>query len=189
MAGVDSGKKPARPAGLLDEDRPQPHSLETERAILAAMLKDPACCGNGAIELLGSAEVFYSHVHREIYQAICTLLTESGEVDPISLAHILNKKGVLEDIGGEVFIAELYNCIATTANFENWCQIVRDYHILRGMINVCSDSLRQCYDVDRDIKRIIDEIESRIYQVRNNNVKSEIISLRESIRDVFTNIQ
>ncbi|MDD3118833.1 MAG: replicative DNA helicase, partial [Victivallales bacterium] len=79
--------------------------------------------------------------------------------------------------------------IATTANFENWCQIVRDYHILRGMINVCSDSLRQCYDVDRDIKSIIDEIESRIYQVRNNNVKSEIISLRESIRDVFTNIQ
>ena len=189
MADIDSAKKPARPAGLLDEDRPQPHSLETERAVLAAMLKEPASCGNGAIELLGSADVFYSHVHREIYQAICALLTESGEVDPISLAHILRKKGVLEDIGGEVFIAELYNCIATTANFENWCQIVRDYHILRGMINVCSDSLRQCYSVDKDIKTIIDEIESRIYQVRNTNVKSDIISLRESIRDVFTNIQ
>ncbi len=188
-ADTDSRKKTAKMAGLLDEDRPQPHSLETEKAVLAAMLKEPASCGNSAIELLGSADVFYSHVHREIFQAVCTLLGDAGEVDLISLAHILHKKGVLEDIGGEVFLAELYSSIATTANFENWCQIVRDYHILRGMINVCSDSLRQCYSVDSDIKNIIDEIESRIYQVRNTNVKSDIISLRESIRDVFTNIQ
>jgi len=190
MSDADAKKKPARPAGLLDEDRPQPHNLETERAVLAAILREPASCGESVVELLGpSPDVFYSHVHREIYKCALELKKNSVEVDPLTLADALRRKGVLDEIGGEVYIADLYNAIATTANFENWCEIVREYHILRGMINVCSDSLRKCYEVDTDIKTLVDEIETNIYKVREDNTKQDIISLKDSIKDVFAEIQ
>lgn len=182
-------KQPVSLAGLLDEDRPQPHSLETERAVLAAMLREPDSCGTSAIEYLGNEDVFYSHVHREVFRTITTILADSGKVDLITVVHALNKKDVLEEVGGEIFLAELYSSIATTANFENWCGILKEHHILRGMINVCSESLRKCYEKDIEIAGLVDQIESDIYNVRNSNVKSDIVSIRESIRDVFENIQ
>ena len=190
MADPERKKKSVRTAGLLDEDRPQPHNLETERAVLAAILREPTTCGERVVELLGeNPDAFYSHVHREIFKTVLELKKQNVEVDPITVANALRRKGILDDIGGEVFIAELYSAIATTANIENWCEIVREYHILRGMINVCSDSLRKCYDVDTDIKNLIDEIESNIYKVRDNTVKQEIVVLRDSIKDVFAEIQ
>jgi len=190
MSDIERKKKPAKPAGLLDEDRPQPHNLETERAVLAAILREPTSCGEEAIELLGpNPDVFYSHVHREIYRCALDLKRDNVEVDPLTVTDALRRKGVLEEMGGELYIAELYNAIATTANFENWCEIIREYHILRGMINVCSDSLRKCYEVDTDIKSLVDEIENNIYKVRDTTSKQEIVSLRESIKDVFTEIQ
>lgn len=189
---ADEHKKKSRPAvmaGLLDEDRPQPHSPDTERAVLGAMLREPQFCGNSAIEFLSGGEAFYSHAHREIFNAILGIQAENGKVDILTVAHALSKKGVLEEAGGDVFLAELYSSIATTAGFEGWCEILKEYQILRGMINVCSDSLRKCYSKDINIKELIDEIESGIYKVRNSNVKSDIISLRESIGEVFDNIQ
>ncbi len=183
-------KQPVSLAGLLDEDRPQPHSLETEKAVLAAMLREPSSCGVSSAEYLGeeSENVFYSHTHREIYKAINGILADSGEVDLLTVSHALTQKGILEEVGGETYLAELYSCIATTANFENWCEILKEHSILRGMINVCSQALYKCYDKEIDVSAIIDQIETDVYNVRNSNVKSDIISVKEGIGEVFNNI-
>ena len=39
-------------------ERPSPHNLEVERAVLSAMLRDPAYCGSKAVELLKSPGAF-----------------------------------------------------------------------------------------------------------------------------------
>jgi replicative DNA helicase len=175
--------------GVINGDRPQPHNLEAERAVIAAMLRDPDACIDIAMENLGSAEVFYSHAHRELFNALVELKNDNTlGVDLISLAHKLSANDSLEDIGGEVFLAELYDSIATTANLESWCEIVRQFSILRNMISVCSESMIKCYDADTDVKDLVDEIEDRIFKVRHNNTKSEIVSIKESITDTFQNL-
>ncbi|MCK4981486.1 MAG: hypothetical protein KAS17_01115, partial [Victivallaceae bacterium] len=79
-------------AGSVVNERPQPHNLEVERAVLAAMLREPRPCVDMVIEQLSSAEAFYSHIHREVFKAIDALYNKSDlGVDLISVAHQLSK--------------------------------------------------------------------------------------------------
>ncbi len=175
--------------GVISEDRPQPHNLEAEKAVIAAMLREPHPCVDIAIELLHNEEVFYSHIHREIFKTIAEIYNNTEmSVDLISIAHQLAKNGKLEDIGGEIFLAELYGSISTTVNIETWCGIVHEFSVLRNMINVCSESLLKCYDVESDVKALVDEIETKIYDVRNKNTKSDIIEISKSIEAEFKNV-
>ena len=104
------------------------------------------------------------------------------------MANQLARQGKLEDIGGEIFLAELYASISTTVNIETWCGIVHEFSILRNMINVCPESLMKYHDVEFDVKALVDEIESKIYEVRNKNTKSDIIELSKGIVSEFRNV-
>ncbi|MDD5697206.1 MAG: replicative DNA helicase [Victivallaceae bacterium] len=186
---VDIRNSDGVPGSAVNE-RPQPHNLEVERAVLAAMLREPRPCIDMVIEQLGGADAFYSHLHREVFKAVDLLYNHRNlGVDLISVAHQLAKNGTLEDIGGEIFLAELYNSIATTANLEGWCDIVREYHILRNMINVCSESLLKCYDNSISVRELIDQIETDLFKVRNVTNRADIVTLKETLGETFKNIQ
>ena len=131
-------------------ERPSPHDLEVERAVLSAMLRDPAYCGSKAVEILKAPGTFYSQVHREIFAAYLRLYEASASgVDVLSLSAELQKNGKLESCGGLPALAELENAISSTYNFDQWCVMLRDLATLRNMINVCSDAVRKCYDPAR----------------------------------------
>ena len=96
-------------------ERPSPHDLEVERAVLSAMLRDPAYCGSKVVELLGTADAFYSQVHREIFSAYMRLYeTDASNIDVLSLSAELQKNNKLESCGGLPELAKLENAIAST---------------------------------------------------------------------------
>lgn len=177
-----------RPAGILP-DRAQPHDPAVEKAVLAAMLREPDSCVDTAIMILHEPEVFYSHVHREIYQTILSLHNDQKKaVDLVSVAHELAVTGKLEAIGGELYLAELAGAISTTVNIESWCEILKKYAILRKMIDVCSESLCKCYDPEADAGQLVEEIETDIYKVRSHETSNSIIEIKNSIKGEFQSL-
>lgn len=180
------GTEAARPAPGILPDRAQPHDPAVERAVLAAMLREPSPCVDIVTEHFRAPEVFYSHVHREIFRVIIELYADPQlKVDIISVAHRLKAQGKLEAVGGEIFLAELDGAISTTVNIESWCVILLKYSILRRMIDVCSESLLKCYDRDADAGQLVEEIETDIYKVRNEQTKSSIVEVQDIIADEF----
>lgn len=175
--------------GILRDDRPQPHNLDAEKAILASMLLEPGYCIDQAIEKLGSEEVFYSPAHRAIFKAIHSLHIQHKGVDVISLSSALAKEGQLEEVGGKMYLLNIQDAIATTANIDTWFSIVKDLSILRGMINVCSEALTDCFDTSAEVNGLIDKIEGDILGVRYKHVKPEILELKEYINVVFSSVQ
>ncbi len=127
-------------------NRPQPHCLEIERAILAAVLR------KGEITRINDNRVdidtFYSHIHREVFKAALDVKKGGSHIDLLTVADALKLNGTLEDIGGETFLAEIHNTIATDANIDNWIKIHLEYHAKRMLINQCSETLLQCYSDD-----------------------------------------
>lgn len=125
-------------------ERPMPHNLEIERAILSAVLR------KGEITRINDNRVdidtFYSHIHREIFKAALDVKKNGSHVDLLTVADSLKLNGTLEDIGGELFLAEIYNTTATDVNINNWIKIHLEYHAKRLLINRCSETLLQCYD-------------------------------------------
>lgn len=186
-----AGTPAASPAsGILDTNRPQPHNLEAERAVVSAMLREPASCVDMVIERLKDSSVFYTHVHRVIFDAISRVHAEiQGGADMLTVANELRKNNKLDDIGGELTLVELHGAISTTANLENWCDIVAELAMLRNMIDVCSESLLHCYDAGRSASELIDEIESKIFKVRFTVERSDIVTLKNSIDATFAYLQ
>ena len=175
---------------FLGEDRPTPHDDVAEKAILAAMLKEPESCVDLAVELLGSSKDFYSLKNRAIYEAITTVYEANNrQVDPIMVAAHLRKLGKLDEIGGTSALLELMESIATTAALEGWCELVRENSILRNLINSCIKAINMCYEEKHEVSDLVEKIESDIFNVRNAHVKEDILTIQETMKETFSNIQ
>lgn len=151
------------------------------------MLREPSPCVDIAIEHFRTPEVFYSaSTPARFYQVIIDLYADPElKVDIISVAHRLKTLGKLDAVGGELFLAELDGAISTTVNIESWCLILRKYATLRKMIDVCSESLLKCYDQDADAGQLVEQIETDIYKVRNDQEKSSNVEVQDIIADEF----
>ena len=162
------------------EDHLPPHDLNIEKAILGAMLLDEEA-RNITIEKLDDLASFYYPAHQRIFKAILKLY-ENGEkaIDIFSVVNILTAEGIIKNIGGEEYLLDLQNTIATTANIETWCEIVSNLAALRKMIAVCTATIERCYEADTEnIAGMLGEIESSIFDVRNVD-KSSMGSVKVS---------
>ena len=175
----------SRPAGILP-DRAQPHNHKIEQAVLAAMLREPKTCVDIAVSVIGtSTENFYNAAHRDIFSAITALNAAGTPPDVLSVAQKLRSAGKLEAVGGDVYLAELFSSIATTVNMESWCKILLNLAMLRRMINACSGALVKCFDNDADPVRLVEEIETDIYNIRNVGQPDVVKDLKLLITEEF----
>ncbi len=175
----------SRPAGILP-DRAQPHNLKVEQAVLAAMLRDPKSCVDTAIENLGtSGTAYYSAANRAIYLAAVELHKNGTPPDLLTVAQKLSAVGKLESVGGALYLAEIYDSIATTANIESWCNILRNLSTLRRMIDACSGALIKCFDSDADPMQLVEEIETDIFKIRTEGAVETIRDLRALVKEEF----
>ena len=158
---------------LLRGDRPPPHNLNIEKAILGAMLLEEEARGI-AIEKISSSNVFYYPAHQKIFSTIADLFSKGdSSIDIFTISSHLSSEGVLGNIGGETYLLELQNSIATTANIEKWCEIITNLSSLRKMISICTTTIEQCYSAELDkISEILGEVENSIFEVRDVNKPS-----------------
>ncbi len=183
-------KKTSRKANAsFREELSPPHDQNTEKAILGAMLLDEDA-KNIAVEKIDFT-VFYYPSHQRIFKAILKL-HENGEkaIDIFSVANALNSDGALEYIGGEEYLLDLQNSIATTANIETWCEIVGNLSSLRKMIDVCSTTIERCYQAETEnISAMLGEIENSIFDVRDVNKPSGSAKVSEFIIDAVKHLE
>lgn len=182
--------------GTINDDRPLPHDADAEAAVLGAILTEPKPCLDEAMELLGNAAhffetgkrgqtktpaIFYNPRHQRIYCCLCEMDEDEVGIDLISVSHALSQRKVLEDIGGEAYLLELMNSIATTANLETWCIMVRDNAILRNLIVTCESIKDQCYDAETSVSSILDDVEKRVMDVGSLEDRADMYELKDLI--------
>ena len=63
------------------------------------------------------------------------LYNDGQPVDLVILADVLKKRKQLEDVGGDAYLAELWDAAPTAANAEYYAKIVRDKAIVRNLIH------------------------------------------------------
>ncbi len=159
------------------DDRSLPHDLDAERAVIGAMLVDEPCVDE-AVSRFGAAKVFYSPAHQKIYDTIIHLHeTEHSQIDHITVCKSLTDQGVLEEIGGEVLLAQIESSVSTTAHMETWCRIVHDLAVLRELIGACALASEKCFDREKPVVEILDEVERSILGAREIGAKSAIVDV------------
>jgi replicative DNA helicase len=144
-----------------------PAAVDAERAVLGAVLLDPAQLPAVA-EVLppGGGSWFSDERHRLIYDALLTLFERHDPIDLCTVTDVLVRRGQLDKVGGSVYVAELTEAAVTTANTAHHAGLVRDKALLRTVINIASQLSASAY-AQEDVQTIVGQAHQALVAVAN----------------------
>ena len=148
-----------------------PQAPEVEKAVLGALMIDKDAYVEVCDKLL--PESFYEPRNQMVYDAIRRLSMDESPVDVLTVTDKLAKMGNLEEVGGPGYIMELSSKVATSANIEYHSNIVAEKYLARQMIRYVSTVGKKVFDETYDIKDVVDEAESTLFELSQKNMKKE----------------
>lgn len=143
-----------------------PHSVEAERMVLGAMIRDREALHRAQEDLTGLGDdAFFQPRHQLIFEALSELSSRDVAVDLTTLADALERRGDLEASGGHLYLIELARSVATTANIEYHARIVRERALRRKLIRRCTEIVRDAYEGADEADQLISSAEERIFNL------------------------
>ena len=148
-----------------------PQATDMEKAVLGALMIDK----DAYLEVsnLLRPESFYEPRNQMVYDAIVRLSMDENPVDVLTVADKLGKMGKLEEVGGPAYIADLSSRVATSANVEYHANIVAEKYLARQMIQYVSVIGKKTFDETYDIKDVVQEAESTLFELSQKNMKKD----------------
>lgn len=114
-----------------------PHSEESERAVLAAVLLNPELAAELGDVL--APEAFFFERHQEIAKAFAVLAKADRQIDLRSLQAHLETAGAFELVGGLAYLAGLDMDMPDLDHFQTYAGIVRELWAKRRLIEVAQE--------------------------------------------------
>jgi replicative DNA helicase len=171
----------------LVKGRIQPQALDVEEAVIGAMMIDKTAL-NEVIDIM-SPDVFYKSANQEIFRAISELFGESQPIDLLTIANQLKKNGKLKEVGGESYLIQLSQSVSSAAHIEFHSRILIQKHIQREMIRVSSEIIRDSFDESIDVIDLIDDAESKLFEITNGNFSKGAETASSLVRQAIENIE
>ena len=168
-------------------ERIPPQAIEVEQAVLGAMLLDKEAIGK-ALEVIDQ-DCFYREDHQRIFSVVIDLYDRNQPVDIITVSEELTRRKQLEEIGGRMYLLELTEKIATTANIEYHCNIVLEKSTLRKLIDTSTQIVSNCYDSGQDVDDLLDRAEQGIFSISEKRIKEGFIPLGDLLPHTFEAIE
>ena len=167
--------------------RVPPQDLDAEKSVLGAILVD-----SSAISLVAEflrPDHFYVRSNQLIYAAMLNLFEHQQPIDIITMKNQLQKSGSIKEIGGAPYLSELINAVPTSAYIENYGHIVKDQSTKRKLIELASRTAEQAFNETGDIKQMLDEVESDIFAIAQQQSHRDFIELKEIVADSFERLE
>lgn len=161
----------------------QPQNTEAEASLLGAILIDNDAIVKIADKITG--DDFYDARHKHIYEAVTKLYDRREAIDILTLSDQLQGAGLLDAVGGASYMTELTNFVPTAAHVEQYAEIVAQKALRRRLIKTSQGITQLGQDESRDIKELIEEAETSLFQVSQQNVKQSITSIEDILTSSF----
>lgn len=156
-----------------------PQAIELEEAVIGALMLEQdsysSICG------IISLSSFYKEEHQVIFKVIQNLIGRDKRVDLLTVTQSLKDKGLLESIGGAIYLTNLTTKVVSAANIEQHARIIAEKYYKRQLIINASEVLKRVYE-DDDVEDL-----STLWQKSGTDME-EVFSIADSgstIRDVL----
>ncbi len=156
-----------------------PYSVEAEQAVLGAILIDPKCLSEVAVNL--NAEFFYIPQHREIYATMASMYELSQSIDFVSLLEKLKKDGTYDEAGGKAYLSQLVQIVPSSANILTHIAIIKERYYARSLMNAANGIIKDINEGELDSGKLIDNAEQSIYAIRQGREVSGLTHIKSVI--------
>ena len=159
-----------------------PHSIDSEQAVLGALLVDSSAFDR--IEWL-EAEHFYRDDHRVIFAALKRLIEAGKQPDIILLANDLTARDDAKRIGGLGYLAALVQSTPSAYNVARYAEIVRDKAILRQLARHAADIMDKTQQHGVSPQELAEEAESAFLSVLQPGQGEEAVSILQALDEAL----
>lgn len=143
-----------------------PHSEETEKAVIGALLIESGAIG----EVVGilNADIFYDAALGKIYSAIASLYENNIKPDLLTVTKTLMRSGDLEKVGGPFFLSTISGNIASTANIVDHAQYLHQLWLARKLAIAGMEITKMATDPTADIDDVLTAVIKKIEGIAEN---------------------
>ena len=126
-----------------------PSNVQAEQALLGALLAN-----NKAYERVSeflAAEHFADPIHGRIYQAISRRVEAGQLADPVTLKAEFEHAGILEEVGGTAYLAQLPTAMVGIINAGDYGRAVLDTWLRRQLIDIGETVVNNAFGADAEL--------------------------------------
>ena len=164
-----------------------PQDLEAERSVLGAMLLSAEAMAD-VVEIL-DAEDFYRSAHGKIYSSVRALFGHGEPVDVITAVDALRRAGLLDEVGGALYLRDLVDEVPTPASAPHYARIVADAALRRRLIGAAADIMDVAYAGSDEADAIADTAEQRIYDVARREDTEDAAAIGDLVNDAMSELE
>jgi len=178
------------PAGFAETTRVPPQSIEAEMSVLGSMMIDSDIIGL-VLPIIGREEsrCFYRPDHRTLYETLVDLYDQNQAIDLVVMKEELDRRGVIEEVGGVDYLVQLVESVPSAANAEYYARIVRDKAMLRNLIAATGEILVDAYNPADAAAEVLDRAEQRLFKVTEQRISRDATVIRDDLEAVFRQIE
>lgn len=160
-----------------------PQNTEAEAALLGSIMLRPEAV-NEILDFV-KPESFYSEKHRIVFKTMLELLGKSSPIDLVSVSSRLQDKGLLEQIGGASFLAEIAQSVPSSTNAKHYADIVQKKYMMRNLISAAERISELGFDEAGDLEELLDRAEKNIFEVTNFSGAHKFIELKDTLGEAW----
>ncbi len=165
-----------------------PQARELEEAVLGAIMLEKGAFDT-VIETIRNPECFYVDAHQRIFRAMQSLANKSQPIDILTVVEELRSKEELEMVGGPYHVTRLTNAVVSAANIESHARIIIEKFIQRELIRISGEILTDAYEDSTDVFDLLDDAESKLFEITNSHMKSTMQSIDSVLVDTIKRIE
>jgi replicative DNA helicase len=171
---IEEVRRPTR-----GDPRVPPQNLDAEESVLGSMMLSSEAIAD-VVEIL-EPDDFYRSANGRIYSAMRALYARGEPVDIITAVEALKREGILEEVGGPIYLRDLVDQVPTPASAAHYASIVSKSALRRRLISAAADIMEMAYGATDDAESVADDAEQRIYDVARRDERDEVAVLRELV--------
>jgi len=164
-----------------------PQDLDAERSVLGAMLLSTEAMAD-VVEIL-EADDFYRSAHGKIYAALRHLFAQGEPIDVITAVDARRRSGILDEVGGALYLRDLVEGVPTPAGAAHYAKIVADAALRRRLIGAAADIIDTAYVGANDADDIADSAEQRIYDVARREDTEDAAIIGDLINEAMSELE
>lgn len=165
-----------------------PSSVDAEQSVLGILMSKPD--ESYRVTDVLKPEHFYGPKETMVYQAILDLLADNVGIDMITVSQKLKEKGLLDKVGGRLFISDLALGVASGTGLEYLADQIVQTAKARNLIKFCMTTINRVYECDpEEIPTLLATAERSINEIGACHLHNEPRSLSAIIPSVYETLE
>lgn len=170
------------------DSRQPPQDLGAEQSVLGGMLLSKDAIADVLAKL--QPDDFYRPNHQSIYDAILYLYGKGEPADAVTVAAELDRRGILQRVGGGPYLHTLIEMVPTAANAGYYAGIVAEKALLRRLVEAGTRVVQYGYAgaEGADVAEVVDRAQAEIYDVTERRASEDYVVLDDLLQPTMDEI-